>query len=421
MEVMEPGPMKPIVVQVNTNILIDGLHRLEAAKRLGLKSINVIFEDISDFDLRIRSYQLNSRHGVHLTLEERNRGILKLCFEEGRTKEEIASVFGLDPSTVRKIISNRHRVNGDNTPKDLRRKLDDADKLPILRKWSSGEVQKQIAKDYGVAQSTIFAILSELKSEIRERYTSGGSKSSLVQHYGLDSSSIDEILPSVDNPDPLNFTPQTTTWWPAFKLDSAQDKTATPLPVLLIKNILTLFTNPGQHIVDLFAGGGSTSIACSDMVNRTCELFDLKPRNNDIKEHILGKNMAIPTSARKPDMVILDPPYGDIKAGYYSDHPDDLSNIPIDAFLERMEILLANIHEAWHPRVCIVMTSKKKNGFIDLPLEVGAILKKKYTSLEHIVSEVGELESLHGGRWNAKANEERFLLRKHIHVMVAEA
>jgi len=59
MDLYRGGKEKSINVQAGTNVVIDGFHRLEACKRLGLKKIFVEHVKAEDKDLRALAYKYN--------------------------------------------------------------------------------------------------------------------------------------------------------------------------------------------------------------------------------------------------------------------------------------------------------------------------------------------------------------------------
>lgn len=60
-------------IQAKTNVIIDGLHSYEAAKRLGLARVLVEPLNVDDRDLLVLTYEHNKAHGVPLGLEERDK------------------------------------------------------------------------------------------------------------------------------------------------------------------------------------------------------------------------------------------------------------------------------------------------------------------------------------------------------------
>jgi len=102
MELYRSGWEKAIRVQAGTNVVIEGFHRIEACKRLGLKKILVELVEVDDKDLRALAYKYNRPHGVPLTREERNNLIVKLYFEDGKTQQQIADLVGLSRTEFQK-------------------------------------------------------------------------------------------------------------------------------------------------------------------------------------------------------------------------------------------------------------------------------------------------------------------------------
>jgi len=158
--------------------------------------------------------------------------------------------------------------------------------------------------------------------------------------------------------DPLNFEPLTTTWWPAFGLDDrfGQDHESN-LPADLVRNILALYTDPGDTILDPAAGGGVVFDVAADMVNRKCFVYDLTPQRNDIRTHNLLVEK--PPEPEKPDLIFLDLPYGPAKKGEYSEgHSSDLANRSVSEFLED----LARIFGYWDSGILVVLMSSLREG-----------------------------------------------------------
>ena len=109
--------------------------------------------------------------------------------------------------------------------------------------------------------------------------------------------------------------------------------------VRLLDNLLYLYTDPFDVIVDPFAGGGSTIDLCKRR-SRRYFASDRKPiveRKDDIRQHDLIVTEGIiklPEVPRWMDvsLVYLDPPYWKQAEGQYSKDPTDLANMPLDGF-----------------------------------------------------------------------------------------
>lgn len=83
----------PILVHRGTNKLLDGWHRVEAAKRAGVYSLPVLWADAKEEELFILAVKANLGHGLRLTREERYQAIARLQ-RESWTPERIAEELG---------------------------------------------------------------------------------------------------------------------------------------------------------------------------------------------------------------------------------------------------------------------------------------------------------------------------------------
>jgi ParB-like chromosome segregation protein Spo0J len=83
----------PIIVDRATHKLLDGWHRVEAAKRAGVYTIPVQWVDAKEDELFPLAVKSNLGHGVHLSKEERYKAIARMQ-REGWTNERIAEFLG---------------------------------------------------------------------------------------------------------------------------------------------------------------------------------------------------------------------------------------------------------------------------------------------------------------------------------------
>ena len=68
-----PDELPPILVHRPTMRVIDGMHRLQAARLRGRETIETEFFDGSAEDAFIQAVTVNTRHGLPLTLADRRR------------------------------------------------------------------------------------------------------------------------------------------------------------------------------------------------------------------------------------------------------------------------------------------------------------------------------------------------------------
>lgn len=89
----------PILVHRGSNRLLDGWHRVEAAKRASIYTLPVQWVDAQDEELFALAIKANLGHGVRLSREDRYKAIVRLM-REGWTPERIADVIGVGLKTI---------------------------------------------------------------------------------------------------------------------------------------------------------------------------------------------------------------------------------------------------------------------------------------------------------------------------------
>ncbi|MGH3395381.1 MAG: ParB/RepB/Spo0J family partition protein [Streptosporangiaceae bacterium] len=105
-------PLPPILVQRSTMRVIDGMHRLRAARLGGRMVIDVQFFDGGDAEALLAAVKANADHGLPLTLADRlAAGERIVALRPWQSDRWIAEVTGLAPATVGAI---RRRSLGGN-------------------------------------------------------------------------------------------------------------------------------------------------------------------------------------------------------------------------------------------------------------------------------------------------------------------
>src|SRR6476646_419061 len=101
-EVPESWP--PIVVSRRDRAVIDGQHRVAAAKQLGLKRLRAVYFDGSSDDAYLEFVRCNVGHGLALTLDERRAAVGRILLTHPDLSDRgVASVCGLSPKTVGRV------------------------------------------------------------------------------------------------------------------------------------------------------------------------------------------------------------------------------------------------------------------------------------------------------------------------------
>jgi hypothetical protein len=106
--VVAAGEWPPIVVSRADRVVIDGSHRVAAARRLGFATIEAVLFDGSPEDAFVEFVRRNVTHGLLLTLAERKRAARRvLRSHPAWSDRRVAEVCGLSPKTVGRLRVER--------------------------------------------------------------------------------------------------------------------------------------------------------------------------------------------------------------------------------------------------------------------------------------------------------------------------
>jgi ParB-like chromosome segregation protein Spo0J len=102
------GRWPPIVVARRDKRVIDGLHRVAAARRLGHKTIVAKLFEASQDEAYVASVKCNVEHGLPLTLAERKNAARQILqINSSWSDRRIAAICGLSPGTLGAIRSRQ--------------------------------------------------------------------------------------------------------------------------------------------------------------------------------------------------------------------------------------------------------------------------------------------------------------------------
>jgi ParB-like chromosome segregation protein Spo0J len=163
--------LQPIVVHRKTMRVVDGMHRLSAARLRGQAEIEVIFVTGDKMDLFVLAVQSNVKHGLPLTLADRKAAASRILASHSHWSDRrIASVTGLSPSTVGTIRS--HSTDGVGHS-DRRQGVDGAERplstaagrsraWELLTERPNASV-REIAAIAGISPSTVHDVRQRLR------------------------------------------------------------------------------------------------------------------------------------------------------------------------------------------------------------------------------------------------------------------
>ena len=306
-------------IEVNPQmILIDGWHRWTAHKKNKLESINItITETSSDADIKLLAAERNSQHGWQMSPSDK--------------KDFARSTYHSTPTNERKDVKKRLEKALSITGRTLNNWLSRIDKDSkkkqkdkIFDLWMSCHTQQEIAEAVGISIDSVKKFKCEKENfPISTKYTFSESgykppiydvwkkqkKTNKVSHFGNSESQ-----------------------W--------------------LENLMYLYTDPFDVVVDPFAGGGSTIDVCKER-GRRYFVSDRKPiveREHEIKLHDIAESgLPKPPMWKDVKLVYLDPPYWKQAENQYSKDPSDLANMELELFNKTLSSLINKFSKKLQP------------------------------------------------------------------------
>jgi len=304
--------------------LIDGWHRWTAHKKANADSIRAeITETASDAELLELAIQRNASHGLQLSQEDKRDMARKIYHATGERerdakKRQLAKILSVSERTIREWLS---RIDKDTKEARDRR---------IFDLWMACYTQEEIAAGVGCDRHDVDNLLR---------------KSADLPDYAKPSASH-----------ATDFDP------PLYSVWKQQEKTPGSghfgnSEVRWVDNLLYLYTQPLDIVVDPFGGGGSTIDICKKRFRRYW-VSDRKPvpeRAHQIREYDI--TAGVPSLPRWQDvkLVYLDPPYWKQAEGKYSEDESDLANMPLERFTETLAGLINGFAKKLKPGAVIAL------------------------------------------------------------------
>jgi ParB-like chromosome segregation protein Spo0J len=166
--------LPPILVHKETLSVIDGVHRVHAARLLGRTTVPGIYFHGTKAEAYVQSVRANVTHGKPLTIAERERACRRLlALHSDWADRRIASVCGLSAKTVASIRRrssaaiprSSKRVGSDgkcrpNDPATLRREI-----AKVLQADAT-ESLRAVAERVGASQATVLDVRRRLRTGV---------------------------------------------------------------------------------------------------------------------------------------------------------------------------------------------------------------------------------------------------------------
>ncbi|MEV6635467.1 ParB/RepB/Spo0J family partition protein, partial [Actinoplanes sp. NPDC051470] len=166
------GELPPIVVQRSTMRVIDGVHRVKAAKLRGDTSIHARLVDLSDHAAFVQSVAANIGHGLPLSLSDRkaaaarmmtlfpqwsDRALGRACGLSGKTISAFRVQFDAGEPERRIGLDGKSRPVDSGPGRRVARELLDAHPDAPLR---------EIAREAGVSPGTVRKVRDSMRAEV---------------------------------------------------------------------------------------------------------------------------------------------------------------------------------------------------------------------------------------------------------------
>lgn len=292
-------------IEVNQhNELIDGFHRWTAHKLKSADKIEaIVIETNSDEHLLELAIQKNAAHGLQMSQADKRKMAIRFYSIGDRTPDRKKYLAKLLSVTVRAVqewvadLDQAEREERKNTIQDL-----------YLKCYSEDE----IATTVGTTRQPVQEVLLNLNEDVR--------KNSKVTFSETD------------------YAPPIYNVW-AFGKKTNETSHFGNTEQRIVDNLLWLYTEPLDIVVDPFGGGGSTLDVCKTR-GRRCWISDRKPkpgmedkiRTMDVCEELPSLNKRWSDVS----LVYLDPPYWRQAENEYSSDSADLANMSLEEFTEKM-------------------------------------------------------------------------------------
>lgn len=404
------GVMEPILV-TDENIIISGHRRIQAAIEAGLTRVPI--ERINPDDQVLAMIESNQfRKKTPMMLFNESEHIGRAIRHEAHDRKREGGRTG-GKGKHRKAVSKSGQSQTSDQKKQARRSDDEiAKKIGISRGTlrSLQKVMKTVTQGIEDKDEFLMDIHGHLSSG---KYTIDKANKMARDHCkriernkifeeskGTYSVQWEDLLVYVDIWD---FPARDKRFDRAASKDAAESSSFGAPPPQTWVNLIARWTQPGDVILDPFAGeGGVLDVAVA--MNRECLAYDLNPKRKDIEQHDVTTGM--PKTEEPPKLIVLDPPYFDQKI--YSDDSTDLSNAKsLEKFYEQLEAIIESALNAIDSegRVAVIIGNALRNQtWYDLAWDTGKIIERHGTIEQRI--QVPYPKTFHSGFRveNAKKN-----------------
>lgn len=350
-------------IEVNQhNELIDGFHRWTAHKLKSVDKIEaIVTETSSDEHLLELAIQKNAAHGLQMSQADKRKMAIRFYSIGERNPDRKKYLAKLLSVTVRAVqewvadLDQAEREERKKTIQDL-----------YLKCYTAEEIGQIVGLEARQTNEEVSAINEDVRKS-----------------------------PKVTFSEPDYAPPIYNVWSFGKKTNETQHFGNTEQRI--VDNLLWLYTEPLDIVVDPFGGGGSTLDVCKTR-GRRCWISDRKPkpgmedriRTMDVCEELPSLNKRWSDVS----LVYLDPPYWKQAENEYSSDSADLANMTLDEFTEKMVGVVRRFGEKMRDGSVIALIiqptqwrSDPKGSFADHVFDIiQGVSKSKKLTVENRVS-----------------------------------
>jgi hypothetical protein len=245
--------------------------------------------------------RLNNAHGWQLTAADKEANA-KSLYAHGSSYEEIAELLSV---SKRKVTEWLKEVVRDNKEKRDRK---------IIEMWMSCHTQEEIAQATNCTKETVSHVVQVCQNKFHDTK----SDKAIADYADFDAE--DGIRPV------YNVWRQTAKTNPVDHFGNSEMRWT--------DNLLYMYTEPFDIVVDPFAGGGATIDVCKKRFRRywVSDRAPIVEREHEIRKHDMTEGLPPLARWQNVKLVFLDPPYWRQAQNEYSKDPEDLANMPLEKF-----------------------------------------------------------------------------------------
>lgn len=281
--------------------LIDGYHRWTAHKKAGVEQIRAeVIETASDAEVLRLAIETNATHGLQLSTGDKKNLALKLYTGD---KKELATLLSVSERSVARWVENIDKAQRE----ERNRRIQDM--------WLAVRTADEIGDEVSLTRQAVDKSIEEM--QLLDKWQ--------------------KVAQTAATYNDADWKPQLYNIWNFHKLSNSTGHFGNTEQGI-VDQLLYMYTEPFDIVVDPFGGGGSTIDVCKKRLRRYWVSDRLPiPERTDIRQaEIADGPPALHKRWKDVSLMYLDPPYWKQAANQYSNDASDLANMELDQFYDTL-------------------------------------------------------------------------------------